>query len=329
MAQQTYQRLLDLFSDWGGQVDCAPDFYLLTGGPPKTRKAQVAARKAVVYVATADTATSMPQAWWDRIQCLIVDERHHQAAKTYRAMNALACNAYYRWGFTGTNYRSQEHEQVALEACLGRVVARYTISEMIGRGVLVRGRVVFWPIDYPGIKSQKFKKSYGTGIVDSDLRNRMVVYAASELVQQGRKVLVLVHQIRHGEKLQAMIAGSRFVQGSDGPEVRAAVAQLDAGEIRCLIGSPVVGEGLDCPAADTLIYAKGFKARVTHTQDTFRVLTADGVKEDALIVDFADRHNNSLLDHSVVRMRNYLAMGMECSIHAELPVDIMQLGLYH
>lgn len=261
----------------------------------------------------------------------MVDERHHQAAKTYRALNDLAANAYWRWGFTGTDFRSNPGEQVALEACLGRTAARFTIGEMIDRGVLVRGRVEWWPIspaDCPGVVSAKFIDGYPRGVVDSVVRNQMTVYAATHYQRQGRKVLVLVQRIEHGERLQAMIAGSRFVKGADGDEVRKAVQQLDSGEIRCLIGSPVVGEGLDCPSADCLIYPKGYKARVTHTQDTFRVLTATGTKKDAVIVDFADRHSRKLLEHTIERSRNYAGMGMRQEVFPSLPVDISQLGLH-
>lgn len=331
IAQQTYDKLLELFreNEWSRQVsDCSGDFFLLTGGPPKTIKARRQASKAMVFVATDATAAAMGEHWWSNKVCWIADERHHQAAATHRQINDLAYNTFYRFGFTGTNYRSDAHEQVALEACLGRTVASYSIQEMIARGVLVQGRVEFWPIEFPGMRTSKLATAYKNGVVNCDLRNGAIAYAAGRLAAAGRKVLILVHQIKHGELLQSMIRPSRFVKGGDTAEVRAAVKDLDRGDIRVLIGSPVVGEGLDCPSADALIYGKGYKARVTHTQDTFRVLTADGQKKDALIIDFADRHNRSLEDHSVERSRNYLAMGLPCEVLPSLPVDDRQQSLY-
>jgi len=331
IASQTYHKLLELFADndWSRQVkDCSADFHLLTGGAPKTKKGLAAMRRAIVTVATAETASGMPDSWWEPVLCLIVDERHHQAAKTYHEMSDKAVNAYWRWGFTGTNFRSDPGEQVALEACLGRVVAAFSIEEMTARGVLVPGQVEFWPIDYPGLKSAKFSSAYKRGVVESSPRNAAAAAAAELLLSEGRKVLVLVHQIKHGKALAERIDGSRFVEAADGPEVREAVAQLDSGKIRCLIGSPVVGEGLDCPAADGLVYAKGMKARVTHTQDVFRVMTGDGVKKNARIIDFADRHNVTLLEHSIQRMRHYVAMGMKVSALDKIPVDLEQLSLY-
>jgi len=329
IASQTYHKFLELFADncWAGQGRCDKDFYLLTGGPPKTNKELAAFKRAKVFVATAATAVGMPEVWWSGIKCLIVDERHHQVAKTYLKINKLASNAYWRWGFTGTNYRSLDHEVIALEACLGRIVASYSIKEMTDQKILVPALVRFVSIDFPGMKYKKFQDAYKQGIVESERRNQSILRAAVHYQREGRKVLILVHRINHGKRLETMISGSRFVQGSDGAEVRQAVADLDSGKLSCLIGSPVVGEGLDCPAADCLIYAKGFKARVTHTQDTFRVLTGAPEKRPAIILDFADRQNKTLMAHSIARMHNYLAMGFKIEVSPEIHVDTEQLPL--
>jgi superfamily II DNA or RNA helicase len=324
IAAQTYDRLLALYRDaeWTGQVaDCASDFFLLTGGVPKRQDAIRAADKAMVYVATAATAALMPSEWWARIGCLMVDEHHHQAAETYQDISELAVNAYWRWGFTGTNFRSDPGERIVLESALGRTVVSYSIPEMIAAGVLVPGEVEFWPIEFERMRTITFARAYRQGVVESDIRNEAVVTATQQLLAEGRRVLVLVHEIAHGQRLQALLPGSSFVQGKDGDEVRRAVAMLDAGKIQCLIGSPVVGEGLDCPAADALVYAKGKKARVTHTQDTFRVLTARPGKRPARIIDFADQFNFHTIEHSVERLRNYRALGLQVSVREKNVVD--------
>lgn len=319
IAKQTHAALLELLVNHGqGWSEGKPawDFYLMTGGPPKSFKAKREAGRAVVYVCTAETAVAMSKEWWRKVRCLMVDERHHQAAlKTYGKMNDLATEAYWRWGFTGTNFRSNPAEQVALEACLGRSCASFSIADMRNRGVLVPGRVEFRTFEaLPIPASTKFDKVYPRGIVRCQERNAQIADAALRLLEDGRRVLILVNRIEHGERLAAMGPGWRFVQAEDGDDVRKAVVQLDSGEISCVIGSPVVGEGLDIPTADALIYAKGMKARVTHTQDTFRVLTGGGGKKDAVVVDFVDRHNVKLLEHAISRMRNYVEMGLTVTI---------------
>jgi superfamily II DNA or RNA helicase len=332
IARQTHARFVDLLRDWTNGERCPRDFYLLVGGPPKSAAELKAARAATVFVATADTAVSMPEHWWRTIQALVVDERHHQASKTYRRLNDLAVNAYYRWGFTGTNFRSRDGEQVALEACLGRIVARHSVQEMVERRVLVPGRVEFWPMQpQRGYKSARWPASYTNGIVECDPRNQLVALAADLLQRQGRRVLVLVHRIPHGKRLQALIPGSVFVESASAEAVGHALEDLNCGKRTCVIGSPVVGEGLDCPAADALIYAKGMMARVTHTQDMFRVLTACSdrpEKRDAVIIDFADRHNPQLLGHSVERLRTYRRNGLRVDVLPQLPVDSRQRELY-
>jgi superfamily II DNA or RNA helicase len=306
ISAQTYAKARELFGDTG-------DFFLLTGGMPKTRKAMLAFKAASVFIATADTAVAMPGSWWRGIECLIVDERHHQAAKSYHTINDLAERAYFRWGFTGTNYRSDAREELALEACLGETVASFTIEDMRRRRVLVPARVIFrTPMCRKISDSAKYSSAYLRGVVQDRARNADVAAAAKELIAAGRRVLILVHQIQHGKALEGLIPASRFIQAADGPEVREVIAQLDQGTIRCVIGSPVVGEGLDIPAADALVYAKARRARVTHTQDVFRVMTASPGKEFALLVDFADRHQEGLLEHSLERLRNYLAL--KCSV---------------
>jgi superfamily II DNA or RNA helicase len=319
IAQQTHEALVELlFAHGQGLSKKAKeeDFALLTGGPPKSFRARRKLNRAFVVVCTADTAAAMSKEWWRKVRCLMVDERHHQAAlKTYGKINDKAVEAFWRWGFTGTNFRSNPAEQVALEACLGRVVARYSIQDMLDRGVLVPGRVEFRTFDSKTIPdSVKFDKAYPRGVVRCDERNTVVVDAALCLKDEGRRVLVLVRRIEHGERLEKLIPGSRFVQAKDKEAVRRAVRDLSEGTLRIVIGSPVVGEGLDMPGVDALVYAKGYKARVTHTQDTFRVLTGGGDKKDAVIVDFVDRHNVKLFDHSLIRMRNYLTMLLSVSI---------------
>ncbi len=76
-------------------------------------------------------------------------------------------------------------------------------------------------------------------------------------------------------------------------------------EVRILIGTSLLGEGVDLPAADALVYARGEKAEVTLTQAVYRVGTAHEGKRSAIVVDFADRHHRHLRDHSLERLRLY------------------------
>ena len=76
-------------------------------------------------------------------------------------------------------------------------------------------------------------------------------------------------------------------------------------EVKVLIGTSILGEGVDIPTADALVYAKGEKAEVTLVQNSYRTCTAVEGKKNAIIVDFGDRHHRRLLQHSQERLKVY------------------------
>jgi superfamily II DNA or RNA helicase len=78
-------------------------------------------------------------------------------------------------------------------------------------------------------------------------------------------------------------------------------------EVKILIGTQLLGEGVDLPSADALVYAHGKSAKVSLIQNIYRVGTAVEGKDHAIVVDFADRHCAGLLKHSVTRAETYQA----------------------
>jgi superfamily II DNA or RNA helicase len=80
---------------------------------------------------------------------------------------------------------------------------------------------------------------------------------------------------------------------------------IDGDAVRVLLGTTLVGEGVDLPTTDALVYARGERAEVGLVQAAYRVCTAVHGKHKAVIVDFADRHHKKLLEHSQERLRIY------------------------
>jgi superfamily II DNA or RNA helicase len=164
------------------------------------------------------------------------------------------------------------------------------------------------------MRGGNFHALYTRGIVGCTERNHLIRDIAHDLMNQRYRVLILVDWVLHGKKLQELIPEAVFIEGKTGDRIKELLCDLDSGKVRCVIGSPVIGEGLDIPAADAVIYAKGLKAKVTHTQDIFRVLTAHNQKRRALIIDFCDRHQETLMQHAAERLHNYLSMGCEIKV---------------
>lgn len=292
----------------------------ITGGKPSMKK-QRAVNRALVWVATPGTAAGPrskaigkakpPRQGMQGIETrrvLVVDEFHHSAAKTWQAISMAARNAYYRLGLTGTHYRA-DGKDLAMHAVLSRCIYAKTIGEMVAIGRLVPAKVAM--IRVTGDVAGQGYAVYADGVAGHDHRNALVAWAAQQLMAAGRRVLVLTKEVAHSRELAEAIGfGALQVDGAgqdSAAQVKAAVGALGVGHTRCVVGTSVIGEGVDAPTADALVYAAGGRSKVKHVQDYFRVLTAQDGKSSGLIVDFADNHNPKLMEAAAHRLGQYRA----------------------
>jgi superfamily II DNA or RNA helicase len=288
-------------------------------------KLERAARHKVV-VCTSATAGNLAPEFYAGREMLVVDEWHHTAAKTYTNEIIPKCDhIYYRYGMTGTFFRSG-HDAMAMHALLSNTIFKVSSEELLRRGFLVPTKVVFVPVPrHPKLRGagNQFSGGFGqAGIHEHKVRNHMVAQAALLLYQRGMKVLVLVGTKAQGRELDHILgqflpkppAGAEFdaveFLSTDRPrdiQTRIIDSFLADQEVKVLMGTSLLGEGVDLPSVDALVYARGEKAEVSMTQNAYRVCTAVPGKTTALIVDFADRHHKRLMAHSEQRMLTYHA----------------------
>lgn len=273
-----------------------------------------------VLLCTAATALRLPQELYDGREMIVVDEWHHAASSSYREIFDRCQHIYYRFGMTGTFFRSGG-DALAMHALLGNTIFKVTAEDMLSMGYLVPTKVAFMPVE-----TQALPKSMGTfnqghgkyGIHECRDRNWLCAWTAYQLQAAGKKVLVLVGTKAQGRAILGLIQRhlrpswgkfevAEFVS-TDTKRSRIAAtlrAFLESDAVKILIGTSLLGEGVDLPVADALVYARGEKAEVSLIQNAYRVGTACEGKTSALIVDFADRHHHKLLAHSQERMRVY------------------------
>lgn len=255
--------------------------------------------RADVIVTTPRTAIKIPN--YRNRPLLILDEFHHAAAKTWREA-AAASGAYWRLGLTGTHYRSDGRD-MEMAGVLGRAVYARSVGDMVKLGRLVPARIAMLRIG--GTVHGSGYDVYRDGVVEYAPRNAALADASNELVRRGRRVLVLVKEVEHAARLSSMIEGSVAVDGRDNDRVDAMLKALAAGTVKAVVGTSVIGEGRDVPAADALVYASGGKSKVRVVQDYFRALTASKGKTTAIVVDAADTQHEILTDHAAERLRHY------------------------
>ena len=279
------------------------------------------AKHTNIVCCTAATAVKLSPDFFQTREVLVVDEWHHAAAKSYKDIFKKAEHIYYRFGMTGTFFRSGD-DAMAMHAHLSNTIFKISSTELLARGHVVPTDVCFVPVLSKKLRgvSSDFQTGHGKhGIQEHRERNQHVVHATVILQRMGKKVLVLVGTKKQGRLLKSML--DAFVFNPDGTEfdavefvstdtdrgiqTRIIDAFVQTDEVKVLIGTSLLGEGVDLPTVDALVYARGERAEVTLTQNAYRVCTANEGKERAIIVDFADRHHRKLLGHSMERLRVY------------------------
>jgi len=312
IVSQTVDRALEWFSE--------QDVQQISTNPTPVQ------RNALLTITTAAAAKDLPAEFMSTRQCLIGDELHHFLANNKWGSQLLQKteHIYYRYGMTGTFFRSAG-DDMAMHAFLSRRLYEITTRELMAKNFLVPTYVAFIEVN-----AKRLRRAAGVptfhgeggigyhGLHTHDYRNDLVADVAAILHEFGKTVLVLVGAKAQGEALASRIrdrikaapSGAEFHSvefvstSRPRPIQKRIIASFTAGqEVKVLIGTSLVGEGVDLPNADALVYARGEMAAVTLVQGWFRVCTASPGKTVGIVVDFVDSHQTRLLEHSRQRWR--------------------------
>ncbi len=247
------------------------------------------------------------QAAVENANLAIFDEAHFLACETIQAIFKASKRCRYMFGMTGTDWRD-DGADLLLEASCGGRIYNMPASKLIELGYLVTPKIALVevpPLDEPC--PNNWGAVYSRYVTHNDVRNQLVADGARKLVEMGRKTLILVRYLPHGQKLVDMLADLPvfFVNGKIEGSVRQEVKErFERGELRCLVASSVFDIGVDIPSLDALVLAGGGKSTVRVLQRIGRVIRASKGKTDAIVMDFID--NAKYLDkHSAIRIAVY------------------------
>lgn len=302
IVRQTYEKYLGFFgSDLVARLD----------GSAKPHERDSSKH---IVVTTHQSALALPQEWWDTRKVLVIDEFHHAAADSYHRISHLARFAYYRYGFTGTHFRTGD-DHLSMEAISSNSLYKVNVSNLVEQGYLASPRVVFFPVRGK-VKARDWKVAYARGIVASAERNKLVVGLANQLVELGYPTIVLTRHRKHADELGSRIDGAAVVKGGENALTSRVVKEFADGQHPCLVGTTVIGEGVDIPRASALVFASGGRPGVGQIQSYFRPLTASPGKHEGLIYDFFDVTHTTLRRHAAQRyLKAQQIFGAEnCSI---------------
>lgn len=225
--------------------------------------------------------------------CLIIDECHHAAARTYQKLNKTVWkDIYYRYFLTATFYRNQDHEKLLFEGIAGQLIYKLSYQEAISKRYIVPVEAYYIDLPKRTTDAHTWSQVYSELVVNNEYRNKVIAEAITHLPN----VLCLVKEVAHGKKLSEL-SGIPFVSGED-DESRDYIRQFNAGGIDRLIGTTgVISEGVDTKPCEYVVLCGLGKAKSAFVQAVGRGVRRYTGKESAKIVIFKDRSHRFTLRH--------------------------------
>jgi superfamily II DNA or RNA helicase len=226
---------------------------------------------------------------------LLADECHRVGAETFSDV-ALEVNAPYRFGMSATPER-EDNATLRVIAGTGELVCDIRPENLIDQGYLAEPE---WRLlDSPKASGmyRNWQDEYKGEIVENEGRNEMI---AEEVDTLPKPCYVHVERIAHGERLESMIDGAKFVSSESNDREEAINAFRDGD--RDVLISTLLGEGFDLPGLRSMVMAGGLKTEIGAIQKVGRALRPG--TDGAVIVDCIDK-GRWVGDHSTERVRTY------------------------
>lgn len=228
---------------------------------------------------------------------LIIDEAHHVAAKTYRALNKGAWkNIYYRVFMTATPFRSNKNENILFQTIAGEVIYELTYIEAIEKGYIVPVEAYYLQMPKSTSDAHTWQEFYKQCVVHNDVRNDMIGSLLNSLHLTGVSTLCLVKEVEHGQILSDM-SGAAFTHGQD-EESRQYIQWFNARKVKTLIGTTgILGEGIDTRPCEYVVIVGLGKAKSQFMQQVGRAVRKYPGKESAKIIIIKDTSHKFGLRH--------------------------------
>lgn len=235
--------------------------------------------------------------------CLIIDESHHTAAKTYHKLNKTAWNhIQYRYFLTATPFRNNSEETILFESIAGEVIYELPYVTAITAGYIVPVEAYYVDVDEKETDGETYAEVYRDLVVTNESRNLKIGVLLARLANANLSTLCLVKEIAHGKKLSEL-TGIHFAHGMD-TESRAGIKDFSQGRINSLIGTTgLVGEGVDTKPCEWVVIAGLGKAKSAFLQQVGRAVRKYPGKESAKVIIFRDKSHRWTRKHFNLQKR--------------------------
>jgi superfamily II DNA or RNA helicase len=285
----------------------------------------------------------------EQYHVVIIDEAHHAPAETWDAMIATLMPGATLWGFSATPWHHQNEyrnemvrdtfrtffevprekleadgslcpAQVHIHTPLARSSGTLAIREAVEEELALAARDPKWRWVDPKERERRiWWANIQRWLVDNKVRNQYIVDLAWDEVDRGGSVLVLATTIEHCNTLAGLLHPLADVCHSPLADVchsklpakkrRDVIARFRSQDLAIMIATSLADEGLDVPAADTLILAAGGRSPAKLEQRVGRVLRPFPGKSHGTIHDFHGWEFTMTEAQSFARRKVYAKLG--------------------
>ncbi len=263
--------------------------------------------KHLDYVKVINYQSGHAKEWVKLSDIVVFDECHHAAAKTVYQIAMEAKTEAILIGLSATPKR-EDGEDMRINGALGDIVFSIGRRELIDAGYLSDATVYYHKpmFNTKDDFTLTYAELYDKHIVKNFDRNMAIIKYASDYVAQGKKVLVLVSQIEHGQFVfeQIQTESKIYCHGSSKDRYK----KLEDYDV--IVASNIFNEGIDLPELDVIILAAGGKSSIQLTQRIGRGLRPKKDGRKAIIIDFEDSEPKYLKAHYKKR-RELLSVDFE------------------
>lgn len=245
------------------------------------------------------------------VNALFLDEFHHAGSNTYTNLLPEIEHIYYRFGFTGTFLRN-DSKILELWGFLSNKLYSYPAWKATQEGYLTPLEVNIYNLK--GKKAKDYQKEYDFNYCKTEQSTNELLHKIEDIIltaDPNEQILILVNKkdkagkIIH-EYLEAFGIENSYISGDDKKEtIVKTIRAFNDKQIRILIGSTVIGEGIDVRATDHLIMAQGGKSEIAIVQATGRGVRIFPGKVLAKLHDFRFNGTQYLEKHLEARLDIY------------------------
>lgn len=253
---------------------------------------------------------------------------HHTKSDTWIRTFQACPNAQIRAGLTGTIDTNDGILMQNLTGIFHQVITRISNKFLIESGYTSRPKILLVPVNEPkGLEDIKapnrqrgslYREVYKQGIVSNIARNKTIAnFVKGYIDSQPGGCLMTVNIIEHGEniikELEDLDIDVEFLHGELDKDVRDdRLARFANGELRVLVSTTVIDEGVDVNSIGCLILTAGGKSLRQTLQRIGRGLRLNDFGNGTVtVVDFVDYTHGILLNHSKSRIAIYDDEGFE------------------